>query len=106
MLEDIWAWFYCKPRRLYLLGKTILLLGFGQFMFGALGLVAVAGSHIPWLTMSASSSKTLSEIYPTLPTWWIPESAFSFIMAAALAGIGFLIAMDGKKYMKIIGDND
>ena len=40
---------------------------------------------------------SISQLYPSLPTWWIPESAISFILLIAAFVLGIRLTLAGKK---------
>ncbi|MGZ5198261.1 MAG: hypothetical protein ACXWC4_00690 [Telluria sp.] len=97
MLNLFSDYFYEKPGRLMTLGKAIALLGAGLLVAAAWGNVATGSINIlPTLAGQPSTSKTLADIYPTLPLWWIPESGWGLFAAFALVVIGLLANARGR----------
>jgi hypothetical protein len=46
--------------------------------------------------------RALAELYPTLPTWWIPETALGIAAAFLLVIIGAVIAHSAKKIERLL----
>lgn len=47
--------------------------------------------------------KTLAELYPDLPTWWVPESPAAFLACAALLAAGLWTRHVGRRYQRLLG---
>lgn len=47
--------------------------------------------------LGADGPQSLSEMYPTLPTWFIPETVFGFSLMAFLFIVGAALAYAGKQ---------
>lgn len=74
-----------SPGRITALGSILGHVGFAFFVSGIL-------SRIPGIVddlMSSEGVKSLSQLFPYLPLWWLPESAPTIILAflTMLAGI-------------------
>ena len=77
-------------------GTTLLWGSFVQLLAGALGKMAtVMPGTILTIAGQTPSAKTLAEIYPGFPTWWIPETVIATIAVCALATLGLSIARYG-----------
>lgn len=104
-MEFFCTWFLEKPQRLISVGRSLCMLGIVLLLAGLLGYVLTTTiSSIFSLAANAQSQpvKTLAEMYPSLPTWWIPESVPSFIFAIMLMAVGVAIVFAGEKYERIL----
>ena len=92
------------PERLVAAGGVAMYSAQALLVAGLFGTVATtAMSSLSVLgTKAAEHSKTLAELYPDLPTWWIPESAEAFIAAAALMAAGLWLRLIGRRYQRLL----
>ena len=99
LLEGLHHYFWSKPKRLIALGRAVRSLAFGWTAVGLYANVGVQAVSIVSATAQGVSAPqvTISRLYPSLPTWWIPESFFSFILLIAAFGLGFWLTIAGKK---------
>lgn len=103
MIDDLLAglhhYFWSKPTRLIALGAVIGNIAFAWLVVGLYANVGVQAASIVLGTAQGASSPhaTISQTYPSLPTWWIPESSISFILLIAAFGLGIWLARTGKK---------
>jgi hypothetical protein len=102
MLRRIIEHFLYHPRQLVKLGGHITSLGCIYSVFGFFGQVA---TKIPGLLSQPSkqpiADKSLADIYPTLPTWWIPESAYGWMLAVSIVAIGLWLTVIGKHLNRV-----
>lgn len=104
-MGDFYIWWIEKPQRLIDLGRGMFTAGAIFLIAGLWGIMATRSISIfALLAPSAQSQavKTLADLYPALPTWWIPESAFGFIIVIILAVLGFFAAIAGKQYKRML----
>ena len=102
MYEKIVEYFLSKPARLIELGGFVSSIGTVLILAGLLGRIGTTaittlGSH-----GNAVAEKTLAEIYPTLPTWWIPETLGGGLLAMVIFVIGAWIILVGKKFKRFM----
>ena len=98
MFEKITSYFISKPQRIKSLGELFLWLGMAILIAGMLGHMATnATGIIGSLAGQTDTPKTLEEIYPALPTWWIPESVFGAIPGTLLIVIGVWVNRIGNR---------
>lgn len=105
-MEDFWIWWIEKPQRLIDLGRGTFTAGAMLLIAGLWGIMATRSISIFALlapSLQPQAVKTLADLYPELPTWWIPESAFAFIAVIILAILGFFAAIAGKQYKRMLG---
>jgi hypothetical protein len=93
------------PERLVTAGDVAMYSAQALLVAGMFGKVATtAMSSLSVLgTKAAERSKTLAELFPDLPTWWIPESTEAFIAAAALMAAGLWVRYVGRRYQRVFG---
>lgn len=99
-MEWVWTLMIEKPRAVA---------GWSRAFFNAGWIVAVAGLYgqvAPRVTdLSATfgskaagkSPAALADLYPAIPTWWIPESALGFARCAVAAMLGLWLIVTAKR---------
>ena len=103
MLERVMVYFFAEPRRLENLGRTLVSIGATIILSGLLGHVAVTAiGAVSGLTGQANTVKTLAEIYPSLPTWWIPERILGALPAILAVAIGSWLNLTGKELRRFL----
>jgi hypothetical protein len=97
MFESVAEYFYSEPGRITAYGKFLALVGAILLVAGAVGRVATVSVNVlPTLAQQPETNKTLSDIYPTLPVWWIPESLVGGAFCIIVIALGFYIFLHGK----------
>lgn len=96
MFENILLYFYTEPGRVKNLGRFFALLGGTLFLFSALGYFVTAANNLPTILGHSQPAKTLADVYPSLPLWWIPESLPGLIFSVLIVVIGFFLHNFGK----------
>lgn len=99
LLERLHHYFLNRPKRLVALGSAVWNIALGWFAVGLFANVGIQAASIVSATARGVSTPqmTISQLYPSLPTWWIPESAISFILLIATFGLGIWLTLAGKK---------
>jgi hypothetical protein len=100
MAEWFWTLVFYSPRGTRAFGRAIATVGFGLICMGWRGhrLLSLFDRRYGW---GIETPGTLAELYPTLPTWWIPETAFGFGVAASVMILGFGLARAGRFAQRI-----
>lgn len=102
MLSRIIEHFLYHPRQLVKLGGHITSFGCIYSVFGIFGQVAKKiPSALSLVSKQPIAEKSLADIYPTLPTWWIPESVFGWMLAISLVAIGLWLTVIGKHLHRV-----
>jgi hypothetical protein len=105
MLDRLYEYFLTKPVRIVEAGKALLWIGFMLLLFGFLGRIAtVSADAVLRLARQPAEMKALRDIYPGLPTWWVPESFVGYFIAVVLIIAGIFVAMAGKRLVRLLGD--
>lgn len=103
MLDSALKYYMSEPRRLENLGSTLATVGGVIILAGLFGhLTVTATSAVGSMASQPNMVKTLSEIYPALPTWWVPESIVGALPAILLATTGTWLNMVGKKLRRFL----
>ncbi|MEC4718277.1 hypothetical protein RY831_03895 [Noviherbaspirillum sp. CPCC 100848] len=98
MLNQVDHYFHSKPNRISGAGRTLIRVGGFLFVMGIVGkALAVFLSAFQPLVQQPKATKTLTELYPTLPLWWVPETAFGFIGSGLLVVAGFCLVIYGQR---------
>lgn len=103
MLEHLVDYFLTRPKRLVALGQ--MLARTGGFL-AVLGVIAHAAtkslSVVRGMTGGDQTDPTLADLLPGLPTWWVPESAIGFGLAALLFLAGVVELRTGRMYERVL----
>ncbi|MBT2304547.1 hypothetical protein J7E70_29400 [Variovorax paradoxus] len=98
MFERIYEYFVTEPRRLIGLGNKLVLTGAFLLVLGAIGNVMTGVSAFALsFGKQVVNPQTLADLYPSIPTWFVPESIIGCAPAALLMVIGFSIASLGQR---------
>ena len=101
-LDNMVIWFQEQPERIMNLGTSCFAFGCLLLAAGLWARVANAAvnamHHLAKLPLEAS----LATSYPNLPTWWIPENMFGFLIALLLIGYGGMLLLYGKKLKRLL----
>ena len=98
MFERVLDTFLENPKRLVALGDFLITLGYWLGIAGLVGKVATtAVGAITSMAISSASVGTLADIYPSLPTAWVPESAIGFVLTALILSLGLWLKYTGRQ---------
>lgn len=101
LLED---YFLTKPKRLIQFGRALVVLGGWLIIFGLCGHVATSAvNEIGNISGHVGAVKVLADIYPSIPTWWVPESILGALPAIVVAVMGLWINQAGKHIQRTLG---
>ncbi|MNY84363.1 hypothetical protein D3C78_05150 [compost metagenome] len=99
LLERLHHYFWSKPKRLIALGTVLGNVAVGWLIAGLYAKVGLQAVSIVSATAQGSKAPqaSISQLYPSVPTWWIPEHPISFILLIATFGLGVWLTIAGKK---------
>lgn len=102
-LELVVDYFLSQPRRLVALGRGLLNVA-GLIMVAAAVAHAAttAASIVRGIGGGARPSMLLTELLPSVPTWWVPESAMGLCLAVLIALGGAIALHTGRMYEKLL----
>lgn len=93
----------CEPRRIVTLGKALCRTGSFLIVAGLIGRAAsVSIAVIGSLGGRQGVERSLADIYPTLLTWWVPESALGYAAGAVLMLFGLTVTMTGRRWKRLL----
>lgn len=91
-----------EPRRLENLGSTLASIGAIIIVVGFYAhVVTTASSALEILSRQTSPVRTLAELYPSLPTGWVPESLIGGLPAVLLTATGLWINTIGRQIRRV-----
>jgi hypothetical protein len=98
MLNQVDHYFHSKPNRISGPGRTLIRVGGFLFAMGIVGkTLAAFMSAFQTLVQQPQAIRTLTELYPTLPLWWVPETAYGFIGSGLLVVAGLCLVLYGQR---------
>ncbi|MDO8932348.1 MAG: hypothetical protein Q7U97_08150 [Rhodocyclaceae bacterium] len=101
ILNNLLDQFLTEPKRLIKLGQFLLAFGASVLLVGLFGQVATTAiGALEKLGSRTAGAKMLSDLYPSLPTWWIPESIGGAIIPAILVVLGLWLIQAGKQFVR------
>lgn len=105
MFEKILDAFLENPKRLAALGEFLIMLGYWLGIAGLVGkLATTAVGAITSMATRNVNVGTLSEIYPSLPTAWVPESVVGFVLTALILSLGLWLKHAGRQFERYLRD--
>ncbi|VTU31712.1 hypothetical protein SRS16CHR_04934 [Variovorax sp. SRS16] len=103
MLDFLPAFCLEQPRRLLTLGRALACAGWLILFAGAIGHAATsATAAIHSIAKQAGVASTLADIYPSQPTWWVPESIVGCLPAVMLLALGLWLVSLGKQLQRLL----
>lgn len=99
MIDKMLNAFIENPKRLVALGELLITLGCWLGLAGLLGKVATtAVGAISSMASRNGNVAALAEIYPALPTAWVPESAIGFVLTLLILALGLCLRHIGRQF--------
>lgn len=100
MAEWLFGLMLMNPRAFRAVGRGLLNLGGFLLLFGWQGhrVLALIDRRLGRVGQDAPDS--LAQLYPTLPTWWIPETWIGYSLAVLLIVVGFLTSHTARSLEK------
>lgn len=103
MFDRVLGYFMTEPRRLENLGSALASIGTITILIGLIAHVEItATSALGNLAGQTSAMKSLAELYPSLPTWWIPESIVGGLPAVLLTAAGLWLNATGRQIRRFL----
>lgn len=97
MIELLIDFFIARPGRLTALGRILFHLGATTLLFALCGRIATIGvSTIQGLAGGPARDVSLALLYPTLPTWWVPEGFPGYFTCIATIALGLALVQTEK----------
>ena len=98
MFDAITDFFLSKPQRITIAGGLLFRIGAALAFFALVGRLATVGiSAIASMGGTAAPARSLADVYPALPTWFVPESVPGYFGALLLLAAGTALVVTGKR---------
>lgn len=94
MLNQVDHYFHSKANRIS--GPGRILIRVGGFLL-VMGIVGKALAGFLSVFQSPQAAQSLTKLYPTLPLWWLPETALGFIGSGLLVAAGICLVLYGQR---------
>ncbi|MDO8456820.1 MAG: hypothetical protein Q7T07_07905 [Burkholderiaceae bacterium] len=101
-IENLYEWFHEQPDRIVNIGSSFLSIGFVLLIAGLWGRVASTAAEALNHLDKQPAEVTLSNLFPNMPTWWIPESVLGCLFVLLLLVYGGILLFHGKRYKRIM----
>lgn len=102
MFDHALQFLLTQPRRVIQLGTAVTYLGSAALLAGAIGQVFLVAHAFAARSAVSPGHQSLATIFPSLPTWWIPESSWAAGAYVLLAIFGILLTAEGRKFQRLI----
>lgn len=97
-MERIFTYLVEQPGRVTDMGRLIVRVCCGLLVAAAVGNFATKATNIALsIGGKPEQQKTLADVYPGLPLWWVPESTIAVVASILGIGVGYIIFMSGRK---------
>ena len=104
MYEMLIEFYIARPGRLSALGRALFQVSAMILLVGACGHVAItATSAIRVMAVYEPTNTSLAMLYPSLPTWWVPESLLGYFACVLTAVLGLTLVQMRKVIDRGIG---
>jgi hypothetical protein len=91
------------PKAAHLVGRGFFSLGGFLLIAGLIGQAGMLAINATRKLSKLGPLAGLTEAYPTLPLWWVPEGPIGYAAAAALAAAGIYVALLAGTILKATG---
>lgn len=102
MYEHILQFLLTKPQRIVQLGTTVTYVGATALLAGAIGQVFLVATGLAMRSTASQDFGSLALLFPTLPTWWVPETSWAAGSYFVIAFFGVLLNAEGRRFQKLI----
>jgi hypothetical protein len=93
-------WIFENPKLARMVGQGLFSVGGFIFVCGLIGRAAMLVINQTRSLGKMPPYNGLSEAYPTLPLWWIPERFLGYVVAGVVAVGGLYIALTARSVLK------
>ena len=94
MTDLVLMFLMSRPGRLTQIGRALYKFAAFQVVVGLVAQIVTSAMRQARLHQGA---RWLSDVWPALPTWWIPETVLGMIAVTSLAAVGLAIAYEGRQ---------
>lgn len=104
LFEKLHHYYWSKPKRLISHGMMVCNIAACWLAAGLYAKAGVLGVSVLSTAPQGSNAAQafIGQLYPSMPTWWIPEHSISFFLLIASFGLGAWMAIFGKKLDRLM----
>ncbi len=95
MTDLVLMFLLSQPHRLVAVGRVLYRFAAFQVLAGVVAQVTVAGMR---RIAPEGGYRWMADVWPALPTWWIPETVLGTIGVTSLAAVGLALAYGGRHF--------
>lgn len=100
MFEKIDMYMWHHPERVIAMGRHISLAALWMAFCGLAGYLITTAANLPLpFAGKPAGVKSLTDIYPAVPLWWVPETLAGILFVAFLFACGVSLSKYGR-YMQ------
>jgi hypothetical protein len=97
-MERILTYLVEEPGRVTSIGRLIVRVSCVLLVAAASGNFATKATNIALsIGGKLEQQRTLSDVYPGFPLWWVPESTVAVVASILGIGVGYIIFLSGRK---------
>ena len=102
-MDELLSRFVDRPNVLISAGRGLALGGAAAIVVGLFGLVARTGASaiLGMRQLADPISPSLSDLYPSVWTWWVPETILGAMPYLALAALGVKLVLVGRRFLRL-----
>lgn len=102
MYEYLPDFLISEPDRMVSLGRGAISVGGLWLAAGSVGQIAsMASAVMRSIGQNKVVPPALADIYPSLPTWWVPESISGCLPAVFVVAVGVALVVMGRKLKRV-----
>jgi hypothetical protein len=101
-IKKIYDYFLSKPQRIVRWGFRMSLIGMALICCGLIGRLLLIVTPTSAKGGLKPPMKNLDTFLPYFPTWWIPETAFGYFVAATIVVTGLVVYGAGKRMAALL----
>ena len=94
MFDLVLMFLLSQPHRLTVIGRTLYRFAAVQVLAGAIAQIVTSALRN---ARPNNGYRWLSDVWPDVPTWWIPETVLGTIAVTTVAAVGLAIAYEGRQ---------
>ena len=104
MTADLYEFFLNRPILVRALGWFLWQCGSFALLAGLIANTANAVLAVSTSVVRMSAQADYHLLFPGLPTWWIPESAFAVVACMLLMAVGYALSAVAREWERVLRD--
>jgi len=95
MFDLVCMFFLSQPHRLTTIGRVLYRLAALQVLAGVIAQIVTSAMR---RAQPAAGYRWLSDVWPGVPTWWIPETVMGMVGVVTIGAVGLAVAYRGRRF--------